>query len=51
LDHIRKKGNEATHEIVMMSQQDASEIVFFTQMLLTFVYDLPGMIPPETPST
>lgn len=45
VDHIRKKGNEANHEIMMMSRQDAEEIVTFTGMLLKFVYELPGMLP------
>src|SRR5690606_25118352 len=27
VDHIRKKGNEATHEIVLMSQEDANELI------------------------
>jgi hypothetical protein len=49
VDHIRKKGNEANHEIVVMSKQDAEEVVTFTSMLLKFVYELPGMLPQTTP--
>jgi hypothetical protein len=52
VDHIRKKGNEANHEIVMMSARDAEEVVTFTQMMLTFVYELPGILPqPPTNGT
>jgi hypothetical protein len=41
VDHIRKKGNEATHEIVLMSQSDAKELVTFVEMLLRFIYEFP----------
>ena len=42
VDHIRTKGNEANHEIVVMSVADAHELVTLTEMLLRFVYELPG---------
>lgn len=42
IDHIRKKGNEATHEIPSINQEDAVELLEFTEMLLRFVYELPG---------
>lgn len=45
VDHIRNKGNDANHEIAMMSKQDGEEVVTFTSMLLKFVYELPGMLP------
>lgn len=49
VDHIRKKGNEATHEIALMSKVDATELVVFTEMLLKFIYEFPGsMSQPET---
>lgn len=44
VDHIRKKGNEATHEIQLMNDTDAKEILVFTEMLLKFVYEFPNMI-------
>mgnify|MGYP001047225770 CR=1 FL=1 len=44
IDHIRKKGNEANHEIVLMSQQHASELLFFIEMLLRFIYEFPNAI-------
>lgn len=45
VDHIRKKGNEATHEIALMSQADAEELVSFVEMLLKFIYEFPARVP------
>jgi hypothetical protein len=45
VDHIRKRGNEATHEISLMSEADAKELVGFVEMLLRFIYEFPNMIP------
>jgi len=45
VDHIRKKGNEATHEIVLMSQSDAEELLSFLSMLLIFIYEFPNRVP------
>ncbi len=45
VDHIRKKGNEATHEIAVMSKDDANELIIFIEMLLKFIYEFPQMIP------
>jgi len=50
VDHIRNKGNEATHEIALMSEQDAKELILFTEMLLKFIYEFPSMIPKAPPS-
>lgn len=47
VDHIRKKGNEATHEIAIMNQQDAKELLSFVEMLLRFIYEFPSMIPQQ----
>lgn len=49
VDHIRKKGNEATHEIILMNQTDAEELISFLEMLLKFIYEFPSRIPPVTP--
>jgi hypothetical protein len=46
VDHIRKKGNEATHEIALMAEQDARELLVFTEMLLKFIYEFPSMVSP-----
>lgn len=45
VDHIRKKGNEATHEIVPMSRGDAEELISFVEMLLKFIYEFPSKVP------
>ncbi|MDQ6785444.1 MAG: DUF4145 domain-containing protein [Acidobacteriota bacterium] len=45
VDHIRKKGNEANHEIVLMSKTDADELILFIEMLLKFIYEFPNKIP------
>lgn len=45
VDHIRKKGNEANHEIVIMTPQDAQELITFLEMLLRFIYEFPNSIP------
>ena len=45
VDHIRKKGNEAAHEIPSLSRDDATELVTFSEMLLKFIYEFPAQIP------
>jgi Domain of unknown function (DUF4145) len=45
VDHIRSKGNEATHEIVVTQKPDAEELLSFLEMLLRFVYEFPARIP------
>ncbi|MFH0959043.1 MAG: DUF4145 domain-containing protein [Pseudomonadota bacterium] len=45
VDHIRKKGNEATHEIALMAETDAKDLIGFIEMLLRFLYEFPKMIP------
>ena len=42
VDHIRKKGNEATHEIALKTKNDAIELINFVEMLLKFIYEFPG---------
>lgn len=45
VDHIRSKGNEANHEIKLMSTEDASDLISFAEMLLKFIYEYPNKIP------
>jgi hypothetical protein len=45
VDHIRKQGNEATHEIDMKSDADARDLISFVEMLLKFIYEFPGRVP------
>lgn len=44
VDRIRTKGNEATHEIRLVEQSEASQILKFTEMLLKFAYEFPSML-------
>lgn len=44
VDHVRKKGNEATHEIKIMNRRDAEELIIFMEMLLKFIYEFPASI-------
>lgn len=38
-DCIRKQGNEATHEIILKTKEDAEKILNFLSMILTFIYE------------
>jgi hypothetical protein len=44
VDHIRKRGNEANHEINMMKEEDAAELIAFVEMLLKLIYEFPAAI-------
>lgn len=45
VDHIREKGNEANHEINIMTQDDAESLIQFLEMLLRFIYEFPKRVP------
>jgi len=47
VDVIRKKGNEATHEIALMAEKDGKQILHFVEMLLRFIYEFPSMLEDE----
>jgi len=51
VDLIRKKGNEANHEINLMSKDDAEQLISFLEMLLKFIYEFPAKVPEETVKT
>lgn len=42
VDRIRKKGNEANHEIPDVERADAEDIITFTEMLLKVNYEMPA---------
>ena len=44
VDSIRKLGNEANHKIEFKTKEDALRIINFTEMLLRFIYELPGLM-------
>jgi Domain of unknown function (DUF4145) len=48
VDHIRERGNEANHEISLMTKEDATEILSFTEMLLKMTYEFPGRMRPTS---
>ena len=39
VDHIRKIGNEANHEINIGKKEDAEELLTFIEMLLRFIFE------------
>jgi hypothetical protein len=44
VDQIRKRGNEANHEINMIEETDAAELMAFVEMLLKLIYEFPAAI-------
>lgn len=44
VDHIRQKGNDATHQIEIMTKEDAEDLITFIEALLKFIYEYPGMM-------
>lgn len=44
VDKIRESGNEANHEIKIMTADEAKELVTFVEMLLKFIYEFPAKI-------
>jgi Domain of unknown function (DUF4145) len=44
VDSIRKLGNEANHKIKFKTQKEAERILNFIEMLLRFIYELPGIM-------
>ena len=42
VDHVREKGNETYYEIVIMTKQDAEQLLTFVEMLLRFIYEFPS---------
>ena len=51
VDHIRKKGNDANHEIPLMGKSDAEDLLSFTEMLLKIIYEFPNRIAASQPAT
>lgn len=45
VDYIRKKGNEANHQILLMNEEDSKKLITFLEMLLKFIYEFPAEIP------
>jgi hypothetical protein len=49
VDYIRRRSNEANHEIVLMKREDAVALINFVEMLLKFIYELPNLAPTPPP--
>ena len=49
VDHIRTKGNEANHEIKIMTRQDSEELLSFIEMLLQIIYEFPAIVSKRYP--
>ncbi len=49
VDHIRNKGNEATHEIHLMDRKTAEDLITFVEMLLKFAFEFPSRVPTTSP--
>lgn len=47
VDHLRTKGNEATHELAFTLHDEASLLLTFAEMLLKFIYEFPQRLPRE----
>lgn len=45
VDHIRDTGNDATHEIVIMSPDDARRLIKFSELVLKSIYEFPASLP------
>ncbi len=50
VDHIRSKGNEATHQIPHTTKDDATELLVMTESLLRMVYELPALVNARLPA-
>lgn len=51
VDLIRQKGNEANHEIVIMSQENAKDLIAFSEMLLKMIFEFPYKVNQTLPPT
>lgn len=43
VDHIRDKGNEANHEINIMTKDEAEELIEFSEILLKVIFQFPAV--------
>ncbi len=48
VDEIREIGNEANHEIVIMTENQAKDLLSFVSMLMKLVYEFPKKVPSRT---
>lgn len=43
-DHIRGKSNDANHEIELIDQHSAKQVMSFVELLLKFIYEMPARV-------
>lgn len=41
VDIIRDKGNEANHEIVILEEKDAKQLINFIEIIISVIYEMP----------
>lgn len=41
VDIVRNKGNEANHEIIILNEKDAKQLINFIQMIISVIYKMP----------
>jgi len=51
VDHIRQKGNEANHEVVIMNEKDSELLLTYCGMLLKMLYEFPATLQKATSPT
>lgn len=49
VDRVRDRGNTANHELPASTERDSLVTMTITEHLLEGLYELPAMIPPDTP--
>ncbi len=49
VDHIREKGNEATHEITIMAAQDSQDLLTFSAQLMKVIFEFPAAVKRRRP--
>lgn len=45
LEYVKDLGNEKNHEIKIANQEEAEKVIKFVEMLLFFMYEVPGEFP------
>ena len=47
VDYVRRRSNEANHEIVIMTDTDSMALINCVEMLLRLIYEFPRKVPPQ----
>ena len=50
VDHIRRMGNAATHDLRILTIDEAKGLLDFSEMILRFVHDYPARVAPPAPA-